>query len=92
MYKDVSIGDFVLKYEKVYGSILDNKAHFVKIYNLYRHANKPQWGTWSWEAYEHFVRIPNHTRIQHPEGINAKMQKAISLLPKNVIYKITSHE
>ncbi len=90
--KDVTIGTFVQLFETQYGCILDNKAQFITTYNTYRHKMKPHWGRWTWEAYEHFVRTPNHTRTQYGEGISAKMTKAIGLLPSNIINKVITHE
>lgn len=32
---NVTIGDFISRYEKTYGDILQNKRHFVQVYNAY---------------------------------------------------------
>ncbi len=74
-------------------------SHKEKYYHqgriMYNHVYKYEyvkWGRWSWEAYEYYQRIPNHTRTQFGEGITQKYIKAVGLLPKNVINRIVTHE
>ena len=91
--KTLRIAQFISLFEKTYDcDILDNRAEFVSAYNAYRHKAQPTWGSWSWEPYEHYVRIPNHTRTQYGEGITQKHQKAVAILPKNVINRVLTHE
>lgn len=70
---NITIGTFVERYEKAYGDILQNKKHFVMVYNTYRNKNTHLgWDRWSWEPYEYYTRIPNHTRTEFDSFIADK--------------------
>lgn len=54
----ITIGQFVERFERIYGDIRENRKVFASAHYKY-------YGTrFDWEPYEYYVRIPNHTRVE----------------------------
>lgn len=72
------VGDFVKKFEAVYGDIRNNKKLFGSVYHKYYDKR------FDWSVYEYYTRIPNHTRIEYDSMI---MDRVITQLHTKYIHE-----